>query len=398
MLPNLSSRVRDCEPRSKVVPKKLSQIKQTKPLQLSLFELLTETDILTEDGSRQLKKGKNYSQTIELYDFMPRFVWTHQADVRRNYNGLLPALRREFECRGEAYSLTLKPAILVGRDGTSTSYYPSADEDILETILRKIYLDDNPKFFDGQPGMTFTVNQIRKELKKQGRTRSHYQILDSLQILKGSEIVCQNLDTGVKLSFNPIDVLCYTEKSEREDGDEPCYLIFSRVIAEALESLYFRRYNYQKVIGYKSHIARLLHRRLSHHFKQANENVAYTVNFSTLLRDFGLEYPTLATAIFKFKKAIEEMKKANVIQDFKTDAVVSALDSRKIEDYFLTIVPTKTFSFEMSASNTVQNNVARLADSLKEEISSKTKKKRSIFPKDSAPQTRSAPRTRKVKK
>lgn len=38
---------------------------------------------------------------------------------------------------------------------------------------------------------------------------------------------------------------------------------------------------------------------------------------------------------------------ANVIQDFKTDAVVSALDSRKIEDYFLTIVPTKTFSFEM---------------------------------------------------
>ena len=74
MLPNFSSCVRDNEPRRKVVPKKLSQIKQTKPLQLSLFELLTETDILTEDGSRGLKKGKNYSQTIELYDFMPRFV------------------------------------------------------------------------------------------------------------------------------------------------------------------------------------------------------------------------------------------------------------------------------------------------------------------------------------
>lgn len=374
------------------MPKKLSQIKQTKPLQLSLFELLTETDILTEDGSRALKKGKNYSQTIELYDFIPRFVWSHQADVRRNYNGLLPALRREFECRGEAYSLTLKPAILVGRDGTSTSYYPSADEDILETILRKIYLDDSPKFFDGQPGMTFTINQIRKELKRQGRTRSHYQILDSLQILKGSEIVCQNLETGVKLSFNPIDVLCYTEKSEKEDGNEPCYLIFSKVIAEALESLYFRRYNYQKVIGYKSHIARLLHRRLSHHFTQANENVAYTVNFSTLLRDFGLEYPTLATAIFKFKKAVEEMKKALVIQEFKCDAIISPLDSRKIEDYFLTIVPTNNFAFETSASNKVQDNVMRLADSLKDENSSKNKKKRSIFPK------RSDPKARKVKK
>lgn len=81
---------------------------------------------------------------------------THKADERPKYNGLLPALRRDFECRGEAYSLTLEPAILVGRDGVSTSYYPSADEDILETILGKIYLDDNPKSFDRHLRMTFT--------------------------------------------------------------------------------------------------------------------------------------------------------------------------------------------------------------------------------------------------
>lgn len=164
---------------------------------------------------------------------------------------------------------------------------------------------------------------------------------------------------------------------------------FSRGLSRRLSKVCIpERYNYQEFIGYKSHIARLLHRRLSHHFKHTNENVAYTVNPSTLLRDFGLEYPALATAIFKFKKAIEEMKRAEIIQNFKTEIIVSASDSRKIEDYFLTIVPTQTFSFEMSASNTVQNKVAHLADSLKQEISLKTKKRRSIFPKDFASQLR----------
>jgi len=119
------------------MPKKLNQIKRTKPLQLSLFEILTETDVLTEDGNRGLSKGKNYSQTIELYDFMPRFVNGHQADLRLNYNGLLPALVKPFESRGVKFSLTLTPATLVQKGGGSISHYPGADEDIVETVLRK---------------------------------------------------------------------------------------------------------------------------------------------------------------------------------------------------------------------------------------------------------------------
>ncbi|HQU85971.1 MAG TPA: hypothetical protein PKY59_22785, partial [Pyrinomonadaceae bacterium] len=141
--------------------KKFELIKQTKPIQLSLFEILTETDVLTEDGSKQLKKGKNYSQTIELYDFMPRFVFGHQADLRRNFNGLLPAMVRDFECRGVPFRLTLTPATLVQPNGDSVAHYPGADEDILEMVLRKMYIEDNPRLFDGQPGMTFTVNSIR---------------------------------------------------------------------------------------------------------------------------------------------------------------------------------------------------------------------------------------------
>lgn len=362
------------------MPKKLEEIKQTKTLQLSLFELLTENDVLTEEGNRQLRVGKNYSQTIELYDFMPRFVWKHQADLRKNYNGLLPALVRDFECRGVPFRLTLAPATLVNSKGESISHYPGADEDILETVLRKIYLDGNPKLFDGQPGLVFTVNQLRKEMKAQGHTRSHNQILESLLILKGSQINVQNLENGTKLLFNTVDILSYNEKNA---GDTPCYLIFSKLLADALDQLYFRRMNYKQVVQYKSPIARLLHRRISHHFTQANEELHYTVNLSTLLRDFGLEYPTVAKAIYNFKLAVEEIKEAGVIKEFKPDPIVSTKDRRKIEDYYLQITPTKNFSFEMRNSNLVRQNVEKIVEQLGEETLTKPAQKRpqpSIFP------------------
>ncbi len=365
------------------MPKKFELIKQTKPLQLSLFELLTETDVLTEDGDKQLKRGKNYSQTIELYDFMPRFVFGHQADLRKDYNGLLPGLVRDFECRGVPFKLTLTPATIVQQNGKSISYYPGTDEDILEIVLRKMYLEDNPKLYDGQPGMTFTVNRIRRELKKQGRTRSHTQVIESLMILKGSQISCQNLVTKTTMIFNPIDVLSFRKRDDA-DADTPCYLIFSNIVAEALDNLYFRRFNYKKVVSYKSVIARLLHRRISHHFTQSNPKLTYSVNFSTLLRDFGLEYPTLAKAFVKLKEALKEMEDANVIQEFTCEPIRNSRDARKIEDYFVKITPTQAFSFEVKNSNEVRINISRISEDsedLNQKSSKKTKETTSFFPK-----------------
>ena len=361
--------------------KKFESLKQTKPLQLSLFELLTETDVLTDDGNRQLQKGKNYSQTIELYDFMPRFVFGHQADLRKNFNGLLPAMVREFECRGVTFKLTLTPATIVQPNGESVAHYPGADEDILEMVLRKMYIENNPRLYDGQPGMTFTVNGIRKELKKQGKTRSHTQVIESLLILKGAQISCQNLATKTTLIFNPIDVLSFKKD---EGPDTPCYLIFSNIVAEALDNLYFRRFNYKRVVAYKTNIARLLHRRISHHFTQSNPKLTYSVNFSTLLRDFGLEYPALAKAFIKLKEALSEMKDANVIQEFACEPIFNGQDSRKIDDYFIKITPTKAFSFEVKNSNDVRANIMGIlekSEGPKRVSAKKLKKTVSIFPK-----------------
>lgn len=368
------------------MPKDLNQIKKTKPLQLSLFELLTETDVLTDEGKRELKRGRNYSQTLELIDFMPRFVWGHQKDLRKDYNGLLPVLQRDFESRGTKYRLNLKAATILAGDGKSIAYYPSADEDLLEVVLRKMYLDD-PQYFDGLPGMTFTIKQIQDEMKSQGHTRSYQDIKHSLVILSESSIECQNLDTDAQIFFRVISTLYF---SKSKSPDAPCYLIFSKPYAEALEGLYFRRVNYKQVVRYKNNFARLLHRRISHHYTQANNKLDYTVYLTTLVRDFGLQYQNLTKARYDLEKALIEMVEAGVIEKFDPEItfskVIDPRNTRKIEDYFLTIKMSNNFSFDSSNSNTVTNVVKETAQKLRlvgnsdekpKEITGKRKKRSS---------------------
>lgn len=52
--------------------KKLEDFKQSKPEQLTMFEMF-----LSED-----KKSERYSNTIDLYDFIPKYVWESRRHRR----------------------------------------------------------------------------------------------------------------------------------------------------------------------------------------------------------------------------------------------------------------------------------------------------------------------------
>jgi hypothetical protein len=64
---------------------------RTQPKQLSLFQtFLPETD-------------DKYSNTIDLYDAVPKYFPTKHMAGRRESGKYLPILEREFEHRGESY-------------------------------------------------------------------------------------------------------------------------------------------------------------------------------------------------------------------------------------------------------------------------------------------------------
>src|SRR5437879_3211169 len=94
-------------------PKRLEDHKQTKPPQLSLFEMLAPED-------------RRYSNTIELYDFIPKYNY---GKVERIGGEFLRALEREFECRGLKYTVKIHPASIEDEDGVDRYYYPSKREE-----------------------------------------------------------------------------------------------------------------------------------------------------------------------------------------------------------------------------------------------------------------------------
>lgn len=113
---------------------------QSKPFQLSLFNLF--------------ENEKEFSHTIELYDFMPKFV---RGKVERVAGVFLHSIEREFECRGKKYLLTVIPASIKDANGKEKYYYPAKREEIVEDALRKIMAEGNGIFLDGEAGVSFTI-------------------------------------------------------------------------------------------------------------------------------------------------------------------------------------------------------------------------------------------------
>jgi hypothetical protein len=122
--------------------KNFEQYELTRPLQLSLF------DLEPTEGS--------YSNSIELYDFMPKYVW---GKVERINDKFLESIKREFECRGKKYQLTMMPARLELEEG-SREFYPSKREELIEDALRKLMTEQQGVMLDGEAGIAFTLYHL----------------------------------------------------------------------------------------------------------------------------------------------------------------------------------------------------------------------------------------------
>src|SRR2546422_10125317 len=91
-------------------------LERTQPRQLSLFQ----TFLSDED---------RYSNTIELYDAVPKYFSNPKlmASLRKDGKFLL-ALKREFEDKGERYTLYIRHARITYKNEDQKEYYSSPRE------------------------------------------------------------------------------------------------------------------------------------------------------------------------------------------------------------------------------------------------------------------------------
>lgn len=322
--------------RKREKPKSYERYDQKHPLQLSLFEIL-------EVESRQ------YSNTVEIYDFLPKEFLGKATRVADTY---LPRLEREFECRGVKYKMKLDPARIEDEDGTVREFYPSQREEVVEDCLRKLMVEGGGVFLDDQASVRFTLYQMQKELSDNGHTYSYTQIRESLEILTKTNIELSSDNGDIRLIFSPIETLGI----KGEGGETQTFVRFSPLVTNSIKDRKFRLINYKKVMSYRSAIARKLHKRLSHFYIQASLTDKYSVLLSTLIRDFGLtRYSQMSKNLRDFEKAVEELKDSNTIINFDKQEIKQERPRVKVIDYRLTIQPHPEFIGDVKKANYVKS-------------------------------------------
>ena len=312
--------------------KKFEDYKKSTPLQMNLFDLLNDE--------------KDFSHTIELYDFMPKYFWGKPERVDGVY---LPRLEREFECRSRKYNLVLYPASIEDSNGNEKYHYPAKREEIVEDALRKIMAEGHGIFLDGQAGVSFSLYKVREELKENGHSYNTNQIKDAIEILAKTNIEIQSADGELEFIFHPIEAVGFSG----EEDETQTFVKFSPLVTQSIKEKNYRLFNYKKVMSYDTVIARQLHKRMSHHFTQAGLTENYTIMLTTIIRDFGLtRRKQLKDNLRELEIAIEELRKSNVIVNFKLDKIIEKSPRVKLVDVKLTIQPHFEFISEVKHANT----------------------------------------------
>lgn len=321
--------------------KRLDEYRQEKPEQLTFFQTL-------------LPEERRFSNTIELYDFIPKYVW---GKVERVNGEFLRALEREFECRGRRYTVTIDPAKIKDKDGKTKDYYPSKREELVEDALRKIASEGQGVFLDDQAGVTFSLHQLQQELKSNGHSFSKDEIKDALVICTKAHLTVRTDDGASVLISSLFQTMGLQTREEWEGQGQKtrAYVRFNPLVTESIKNGSFRLYNYETTMGYTSTIARQLHKRMAHHYTQAGLMHPYSIMLSTVIRDFGLTvYAKLPDNLRDVLKALEEMKEKSVLLDYKVEKTIDGKQRGKLIDAKITLTPCREFTSEVVQANRKQ--------------------------------------------
>lgn len=313
--------------------------------------------------------AKNLSNTIELWDAIPKYAVSASKQVLlRDSKGSLPVYEQKFQYRPTAPNLpeeinckmSIQPAAVKNSDGSYTQYYPSADEEIIEEVLKKIFTDQQFGTHDPQKTeswIKFTLYMVQKELKGRGKTRSIDEIKSSLEILSSSVIKVEFEGQNKKMAYtNPIlnDMIGITRTDYLEDPKSVWKARLPGLISKSINETTYRQMNYAIHMNLKNHLARWFHTRLSHQYTQAHMLSPYSILFSTIKRDSGrLHHSRNAANIKTVDDALNELKANNVLLQFEKEV---RRKGRKIEDIKYTLTPSPEFSQEMKRANARQRD------------------------------------------
>jgi hypothetical protein len=307
------------------------------------------------------KPEKHYSNTIELYDAIPKYYWGRISSKHRIGGRFLNILRRQFEFRNKAFTVKITPARLEDKKGKEKDYYPGKREELVEDALRKMACDGNGLFLDDHAAVIFSLNKLQKELKKMGHTYSIQQIKDAIFICHKSTLSLESEDGNTSIGFHMFETVgLRTRKDWQEKGQKTkCFVRFNTLVTQSIKNHTFRQLNYRECMTYKKNMARWLHKRMSHLYTQASWNNSYSILLTTIIRDSGMtRYKNLKDNLCEVRKVMTEMVQKNVLSDVREEM---RLFGRRIIDVKFTLKPGYSFVRDMVRANKRLDEVKSLS-------------------------------------
>ena len=312
-----------------------------------------------------------HSNTIEFYDSIPKYaITTAKQNRMRDDRGNMKPQKVHFVYRPTLKSedgseiipreipcvMTISPAQIEEPDGSYKHYFPSIDEELVEEVLRKmlaeqqygLHLVDNPETF-----VRYTVYLIGAELKRRNKTRSHAQIQKAIKILNETkyQIQAEGLPNGFEFKGSILpEIITKTRSDFQNDPKSPSIARFSALVSHGINKLYFRQYNWVRLMDLKSDLARWLFKRMAHQFTNASMTIPFCISYSEIGRDSGYLDKTRQTRNFAaVDKAWKELKKGDVIfRDVEKNPIY---EGKKIIDIKYTVWASPNFKDEIVKAN-----------------------------------------------
>ena len=305
---------------------------------------------------------KDLSNTIEFWDTIPKYsVTARQQNALRDSNGRLPPHVAEFEYASASIDrpvrcrMKVNPALIEVEDGVYKDFYPSQSEEIVEEVLKKIFTDQQygmHSFRDVESWVRFTLNMIRKELRDRGHTRSLDEIKRSLEVMGSTIIEVEMEGRGRGVAYkNPIltNMVRTTRADIEDDPGAKWTAQLPALISKSINVLGYRQFNYARHMRLKTPLARWLHKRLVHRYRNASLLTAYSFSYSSVARDSGLLNNKRTSANVKaLTDALDELTAEGILFSVEID---KRFEGKQLTDAIFKVFATSDFTKEVKAAS-----------------------------------------------